>query len=276
MGGMMFGNVGPVRREEVAPTLKNFQEQVLDAVGIREHVPVGSTGKKAVSGDLDVAVSLPPGTDRKSLARALQALPDLGASNVRAVGSIVSVSFPVSGSDGRAQIDLMFTGTADLGGIGWLMAGRGDEGAAGTYRNLLLSFAAKQASRRWGVKLSVSFPGGVQDPDAGGARTEDPQRILDVLGIDAQPEEVLDFESLLSKMKEQGWSDLLMDPADGFEAYMSRYLANERSRSKATRARDIFRDIMGLPPLNERRGSRRVRIPANLLREFVVRLSRLL
>jgi hypothetical protein len=237
MGGMMFGNTVPIAKDEVGPTLESFQSEVLDPIGVPEHVRLGSTGKKAFSGDLDVAVVLPVGMDKKAFVRAMSAVPVLGPSNVRMAGSIVSASYPIIGGDKRVQIDVMFSPSPDLRGIGWLMAGAGDGAIRGSYRNLLLSWAAKQASEAWGTKLTVSLPGGVQDPEAGGERTMDPIRILEILSIDATPQEASNFEGLVAALgRDSKWRRILSDPERGFERYMERYLTDPATKDQAMMA----------------------------------------
>jgi len=234
MGGMMFGNTIPIAKDEVEPTLESFQAEMLDDIGIREHVPIGSTGKKAFSGDLDIAVSLPSGMDKKVFSSLLAAKPNIGANNVRMSGSLVSVSYPIAGTEQRVQIDVMFSSSPDPRNMGWLMAGTGDGAVKGIYRNLLLSFAAKQASQRWGTKMTISFPGGLTDPESEGGRTEDPQRILDLLGIDASPEETLTFDGVANAMsKNPTLIGALLDPTNGFESYLARHIKDPKTQEQA-------------------------------------------
>ena len=242
MGGMMFGNTVPIAKDEVNPTLESFQAEVLDGIGIREHVPIGSTGKKAFSGDLDVAVSLPSGMDRRGFSSRLASNPNIGADNVRMSGSLVSVSYPISGAGRRVQIDVMFSSSPDPRSMGWLMAGTGDGAVKGIYRNLLLSFAAKQASQRWGAKMTISFPGGLTDPETGGGRTEEPQRILDLLGINASPEETMTFEGVAAAMGENpGLKAALTDPTNGFEKYLERHIKDPKTHEQAMLALQALR-----------------------------------
>jgi hypothetical protein len=245
MGGMMFGNTVPIAKDEVQPTLDSFQTDALDAIGIREHVPIGSTGKKAFSGDLDVAVSLPTGMDKRGFVGLLSTNPSIGSENVRMSGSLVSVSYPIAGTERRVQIDVMFSSSADPRSMGWLMAGTGDGAVKGIYRNLLLSFVAKQASQRWGTKMTISFPGGLTDPESEGRRTEDPQRILDLLGIDASPEQTLTFDGLAAAIgKNPDLIGALMDPINGFEKYLERYINDPKTHEQAMHAlRTLHRSL---------------------------------
>jgi hypothetical protein len=242
---MLFDNTSPVPLEHVGPTLAAFQVEVLNPLGIEAHVPVGSTGRKSISGDLDVAVRMPRGSDRKSLAARMELLPSLGRGNVRMCGQLVIASFPVLGSATRVQVDVMFTNSDTLDGISWLMAGTGDGDVHGTYRNLLLSLAVRWEAERRGVKMTLSIPGGINDPETG-KRTESPRRILDIIGIDVTPEVALSFESLLRAMVSCGWTSRLLDRERGFEQYVASRLAGPRTREQALRAVGSFRSIVGI------------------------------
>ena len=245
MGGQLFDNTSPIRLEHVMPTLASFQSDVLSSCDIDAHVPVGSTGRKSVSGDLDVAVRMPPSMNRKLLAARMESLPSIGINNVRTCGQIVSISFPVVDTQIRVQVDVMFTDSDTLDGIAWLMAGAGDDEVHGVYRNLLLSLAARWEGEQRGFKMSLSVPGGLQDP-VSGARTENPQRILDILGIAATPEEASSFEGLLRSMVSCGWRKRLLDRNRGFEQYVSSRLADPRTKVQAAQAIDVFRHISGI------------------------------
>lgn len=59
MGGRVFGALcEQIKQENVQPTINKFIEQFGDVVGkVPEYKTLGSTGKKEVSGDIDLAVS---------------------------------------------------------------------------------------------------------------------------------------------------------------------------------------------------------------------------
>lgn len=239
MGGKAFaGRTISIARCCVQTTLNSFREEVLVPLGVEGYVTIGSTGKKAVSGDLDIAVRLPEGVDKRAFIAAARNLKSVGADNVRAVGSLASFCFPITGSEGNVQIDVMFA-SGSLDDVAWLMSGSGDGEVPGVYRNLLLSFAARNAS----AKLSISFPGGIKNL-ATGVREESPELILRALGIDASPDEASSFELLLLTMAERGWHHSLSCPETGFESYVTRYLNDDCSRIGAEHAVYRFRSVM--------------------------------
>ena len=52
-----------IKQAEVGPTLESLLRDVLQPIGIKSFVPLGSTGKKPVSGDLDIAIGPVPTSD---------------------------------------------------------------------------------------------------------------------------------------------------------------------------------------------------------------------
>ena len=150
MGGEAFsGLTTTIRKEEVAQTLNALLINVLKPVGIDSYVPLGSTGKKAVSGDIDIAIGPVPTSDPKalkaikdSLLKNIQAV--VGADKAKLVGQNIALMVPIAGSTDRfVQVDVMLSG--DPQKTGWLMSGTG-EGVKGVYRNLMLSYIAKLRS----------------------------------------------------------------------------------------------------------------------------------
>lgn len=98
----------PVPRENVEPTIKAFVQKALKNVPHKSAKPIGSTGKKSQSGDLDL------GLDTKlSLDQVAAALKELGLTvKVNKGLGEVSVLFPQVSPDGKgtgkkAQVDLM-------------------------------------------------------------------------------------------------------------------------------------------------------------------------
>ena len=59
-----------IRLNDVKVTLDHFLKAILNPLGIKEYKALGSTGKKKLSGDMDVAVST-QGVERISLRKIL-------------------------------------------------------------------------------------------------------------------------------------------------------------------------------------------------------------
>lgn len=200
----------PIFLDQVKPTLDHFARHVLRPAGVKEYRPIGSTGKKRLSGDLDIAVQVPTSSDVKKFKRILLSrMRDiLGADRVKLVGQNLSVAYPITGSSNKlVQVDVMLT--YDLLGTAWLMSGRGEDRVKGVYRNLLLALVAKRmgeemSSPSEAVKMTLSFPGGLTVRRNGKivmSQVSDPSTILKILGIDAAPSEVSSFEGLVQVLK---------------------------------------------------------------------------
>lgn len=199
-----------IKREEIPATLTNL-ERILRGFGVEEIATIGSAGKKAESGDLDIAIGPVLAMDdaerqlyKQNLKTQLQG--ELGQQNVSLVGDNIHLRFPISGRESEGdkdpdhvQIDLMLS--QDPSNTAWLMAGTGT-GLKGVFRNLLLAFIAKVRSVQTGKTYTLKYPGGIQVVDAAGEvqvpRTEVPQTILAQLSLNAMPDQLLTFDDLLA------------------------------------------------------------------------------
>ena len=161
-------------------------QEILKPVGIDAFVPLGSTGKKEISGDLDIAVGPVPMDEPKvlkaikdGLLKSIQGI--IGPDKAKLVGQNIALMIPIIGSQDRfVQVDVMLSGNPNL--TGWLMSGVG-EGVKGVYRNLMLAYLASVKSKDSDgtTKITISFPGGVQVVQDGVVtvkRTEDPETII--------------------------------------------------------------------------------------------------
>jgi len=234
-----------IKREEIPATLTNL-ERILREVGIEEIATIGSAGKKAESGDLDVAIGPVMAMDdderqlyKQNLKTQLQAA--VGQENVALVGDNIHVRLPIAGREtegdrdpDHVQIDLMLS--QDPSNTAWLMAGTG-EGLRGVFRNLLLAFIAKVRSVQTGKTYTLKYPGGIQVVDSSGEvivpRSEVPQTILSQLSLNASPSDLLTFNDLLSVAERDPMiRDALRKgiPAakvPDFMSYVARYTKND-------------------------------------------------
>lgn len=138
-GGNAFKEAKPV-------PLSSFNKEypklvkMLKSAGADVVVPVGSTGKKKLMGDVDLAVQT--NVDVDDFKAKLQDM--LGSENVTRNATVVSFVYDFGGSLG--QVDLMF-GKADY--LSWARAGTNPEETPfkGIVRNILLNTLAKVLSR---------------------------------------------------------------------------------------------------------------------------------
>jgi hypothetical protein len=234
-----------IKREEIPATLTNL-ERILREVGIEEIATIGSAGKKAESGDLDVAIGPVMAMDdderqlyKQNLKTQLQAA--VGQQNVSLVGDNIHVRFPISGRESEGdkdpdhvQIDLMLS--QDPSNTAWLMAGTG-EGLKGVFRKLLLAFIAKVRSVQTGKTYTLKYPGGIQVVDPSGeilvTRTEVPQTILSQLSLNASPNDLLTFSDLLAvadrdpMIRDALRSGIPAAKVPDFMGYTARYTKND-------------------------------------------------
>lgn len=234
-----------IKREEIPATLTNL-ERILREVGIEEIETIGSAGKKAESGDLDIAIGPVMAMDdderqlyKQNLKTQLQAA--VGQQNVSLVGDNIHVRFPIAGRESEGdkdpdhvQIDLMLS--QDPSNTAWLMAGTG-EGLKGVFRNLLLAFIAKVRSVQTGKTYTLKYPGGIQVVDPSGeilvARTEVPQTILSQLSLNASPNDLLTFSDLLAvadrdpMIRDALRSGIPAAKVPDFMGYTARYTKND-------------------------------------------------
>ena len=231
-----------IRMSEVGPTLQHFSENFLKPAGVERYYPLGSTGKKSSSGDLDIVVGT-GGEDTKtfktSLLSYLQA--NLWAVNgeARLIGSNIAVMYPIVDSEegNYVQIDLMLSSNPE--DTAWLMSGTGDDQVKGVYRNLLLAFIAKVKSKTDGdanSKVTIQYPGGLRQQKYDGKKwivqnvISDPKQILQALEINADPLDVETFDELATVLASD--SRYLPHLKD-FEEYLATSRTPEEEKQKA-------------------------------------------
>lgn len=216
-GGHALDNMKPV-------PLSNFENEfprlikLLKRIGAQKIVPVGSTGKKPLMGDIDLAVE----TDLsiEDFQSKLEKL--IGNDNVTRNATVISFAHDFDGILG--QVDLMFGKTSYLS---WSRAGTDPRKTPfkGVARNLLLNILAKTLSEKVFEKQSSEFykKRYIVDMDKGlfiNTQTklskdgkplkdwknvekqfvsDDPQEIVSVLlGKDFTVEDTLTFDSLVN------------------------------------------------------------------------------
>ena len=185
--------------------MTQFVRDVLQTAGVVETKLLGSSGKKKESGDIDLAIGpIPTGKSpddfKRDVLRVCQER--LGSEHAKLLGQNIAVNLPIVSSDPerkdlRVQVDLMVSENPE--NTAWLMSGTGDAQVKGVFRNLLLSYLAKKKSLETGDKVTIAFPGGVQvsrDNTVVVDRTENPETILRVLGIDSKPSDLSNFEQV--------------------------------------------------------------------------------
>lgn len=147
-----FSGVGAIHISEVMPTLENLARQ-LDMSEISKN-PLGSTGKKEYSNDIDIALNITDNTERSKLMSLLREM--LGYENVRSIASIIISRVPIENYDeskdavqprtGFVQIDFMF------GDVEWMKTfyhspSTEESKFKGVHRNLAISALTQMTDR---------------------------------------------------------------------------------------------------------------------------------
>lgn len=109
-GGNVFPDTKWIKKKDIYPTLEEFSRVTgIDYQYIINNL-LGSSGKTSVSNDIDIGIS----TELYSKENIIKSLEKhLGENNVRKIGNVVSVKFPVFSENGlrtedHVQIDLFF------------------------------------------------------------------------------------------------------------------------------------------------------------------------
>ncbi len=128
-GGKAVANVMPIKAEETMPTLKDIDKKILTRflkLKGKDWAALGSTGKKLpgqTSGDIDIAI------DTNAIAKNLKipidevgqkiydvleaAYPKMDKNFMKGLG-IISLAYPIKGSNGNVQVDLMLQDDIDF------------------------------------------------------------------------------------------------------------------------------------------------------------------
>jgi hypothetical protein len=152
-GGKSFSDVSPVTLEALNATWDRLRDD-LTAMGVADIRPIGTTFKKPIMGDVDLAVKFPLGKDELMiLASEL-----LGPENVKKSGAdVLSVRYPIYDKQGREtgdfmQVDLMI-GNPDY--ITWARFGPSPVKGSidyspvkGLVRNILFAVINRYAAER--------------------------------------------------------------------------------------------------------------------------------
>lgn len=204
MGGNVFKNADGspatqrINRADVQPTV-NWLEKVLNM----DLVPnmLGTAGKAATSGDIDIAV------DEKNVSKddLIAKLADWAKQQgeqpkdwIKKSGDSVHFKLPILGnpSNGFVQADLML-GEPDW--MRWSMRG-GSEGSKfkGVHRHQLMASIAKAQGMKW------SYKAGLSNRETGEVISRDPGEIAKaLLGPSSSANDLEDVDSILTVIKQR-------------------------------------------------------------------------
>jgi len=172
-GGNAFSDISRIAKDDIARSLQPVQKVL--GIDLGPSTYLGTTGKKADSGDIDIAVDVTK-HDKKDIANKLRAA--YGKENVRLTGTNVHLKMPVLDATNRetgqyAQLDLMLGNPAFQA---WSM--RGEPGRfKGVHRHIVMSSIARAQGLKW------SYLNGLTKGDApkGTQGEQDPTAIINAL-----------------------------------------------------------------------------------------------
>lgn len=189
-----------IKREEIAATIAFLERSTGIDFSLdkdEDDVPIkwlGTTGRKADSGDLDLSVDAGE-VDKKQLAAKLIEL--FGKDSVRMTGDSVHLKTAIEGdaANGFAQTDFMFSDDPQFQQFS-VRGGLPDSPYKGEHRHIVLSSIARARG------LKYSYKNGVMDPATDEVITKDPNKMAkDLLGQTAGINDIKSVESILAYIK---------------------------------------------------------------------------
>lgn len=191
-----------ISRDQVIPTVKWLED--LTGLELIDNM-LGTTGKKATSGDLDLAVDVEKISKNELIDRLLKKGVD--PKDIKKSGISVHIKTPIMGDPnlGHVQSDLMF-GERDW--MKWSMTG-GREGSQlkGAHRHMILSSISKAKGLKW------SFQNGLMNRETNEVITRDPNEIAKkLLGQTATEKDIKDPEAIIDfVIKLPNYEELIAD-----------------------------------------------------------------
>ena len=211
-GGNVFKNekgeplTQRINLADVEPTVKWLEK--LTGLNLVDNM-LGSTGRKATSGDLDLGVDETK-IDKATLINAMMRK-GVDSTDLRKSGDSVHYKAPILGdpANGFVQVDFMF------GDPKWqqfsLMGSPEGSPFKGLHRHILLSSIAKHLGLKWSQKY------GLINRASNEVITKDPAEIADKL-LGGTVKDMQSVETIINKIKnDPNYEQLVKDAKDSFE-----------------------------------------------------------
>jgi hypothetical protein len=181
-----------ISKSDVLPTVKWLES--VTGLELTDHM-LGTTGKKEISGDLDIAIDSNEVNKNEFAEKLADYIRKQGGEPkdwIRKSGISVHFKTPIKGDpeNGFVQADFMF-GERDW--LKWSMTG-GKEGSElrGSHRHMILSSIANARGMKW------SFQNGLVNRETNEVISKDPNEIAKrLLGQTATPKDLADPESVI-------------------------------------------------------------------------------
>ena len=211
-GGNVFKNekgeplTQRINLADIKPTVKWLES--LTGLNLVDNM-LGSTGRKATSGDLDLGVD----ETKVSKQTLIDVLLRKGIKNtdIRKSGDSVHLKTPINGdpNDGYVQTDFMFTD--DPKWQQFSLTGGFDSKFKGVHRHILLASIAKANGLKWSNKY------GLISRTTNEVISKDPKEIARIL-INGSAEDMATVEGIINKIKAlPNYEELVKDARESFE-----------------------------------------------------------
>jgi hypothetical protein len=213
-GGNVFkdkeGRAGTERisRENVVPTVQWLEQ--LTGLNLQDNM-LGSTGRAATSGDLDLGVDSTKVSKDVLIKHLLKR--GIKADDIKKSGDAVHLKTPILGdaNNGYVQTDFMFSDNPNLQQFA-LMGGSEGSDFKGVHRAILLASIAKAQNMKWSPKF------GLVDRGTNEVISADPKEIaVRLLGQGYAPKDLATVETIIKAVKDRpDFEQLVADAKENF------------------------------------------------------------
>jgi hypothetical protein len=197
-----------ISRENVVPTVQWLEQ--LTGLGLQDNM-LGSTGRAATSGDLDLGVDSTKISKDVLIKQLLKR--GIKADDIKKSGDAVHLKTPILGdpSNGYVQTDFMFSDNPTLQQFA-LQGGSEGSQFKGVHRAILLASIAKAQNMKWSPKF------GLVDRGTDEVITADPKEIaVKLLGQGHSPKDLTTVETIIKAVKDRpDFEQLVADAKENF------------------------------------------------------------
>jgi hypothetical protein len=186
-----------IKQADVLPTVKWLER--ITGLPLADNM-VGSTGKKVMSGDIDLVVDA-NAVDKNQLVAKLTTWASANDPQALVKKSGVNVHFrtPIKGDPRNGYVQTDFMILPDLGFVKWSMSPAEHSEYRGAHRAILMASIAKSLGLRWSFMHGLSSRT-TNNPLRGGKNPDYVAKIL--LGPDATAKDLDSVETILAKLKD--------------------------------------------------------------------------
>jgi hypothetical protein len=197
-----------ISRENVVATVQWLEQ--LTGLGLQDNM-LGSTGRAATSGDLDLGVDSTKISKDVLIKQLLKR--GVKADDIKKSGDAVHLKTPILGdpSNGYVQTDFMFSDNPTLQQFA-LMGGSEGSQFKGVHRAILMASIAKAQNMKWSPKF------GLVDRGTDEVITADPKEIaVRLLGPGHSPKDLTTVETIIKAVKDRpDFEQLVADAKENF------------------------------------------------------------